>query len=257
VYDLTYERGLVPSGIRARAALLQRRACAEAADGFVFISGTTRDEFRACYPRKAETASVVAWLGRDPELDVAPSELVSPHDRPYLIHVGHRAGYKNFENALAGYATSTLPANGVDLICVGPEFSPDEHAAIAALGMEKHVSWRAAPTRQTLGTWLRSSVALVYVSTCEGFGLPLVEAMQCQTAIIAADASCLPEVGGDVPLYVDPLDPASIADAMERVLDPAVRQSSVEAGARRAGEFTWERCGQRHIELYRRLGIDH
>lgn len=96
------------------------------------------------------------------------------------------------------------------------------------------------------------SVALVYPSWYEGFGLPVVEAMACGTAVVTSDRGSLAEVAGDAALLVPPDSPEAIADAMRMLLDdPVRRRDLVESGLRRARRFTWEAAALSHLNLYR------
>jgi glycosyltransferase involved in cell wall biosynthesis len=100
---------------------------------------------------------------------------------------------------------------------------------------------------------LYQSAAVVCVpSTHEGFGLPLLEAMASGAPVVAARASSLPEVGGDVALYAEPGDPRSFAEAIDRLLvDTADADRRRQAGVRRAADFTWERTASTVLELLR------
>ncbi len=93
---------------------------------------------------------------------------------------------------------------------------------------------------------LGGAIALVYPSRYEGFGLPVVEAMATGTPVIASDVSSLPEVTDGAALLVDPDDPATIADALERALDDdELRAKLREAGLARAAHFTWDETARR------------
>ncbi|MCP4642291.1 MAG: glycosyltransferase family 4 protein [bacterium] len=86
---------------------------------------------------------------------------------------------------------------------------------------------------------------LALVSLWEGFGLPVLEAMACGTAVVTSNCSSLPEVAGDAAVLVDPYDVDAIAAGLERVLtDDASRDMMERAGQTRAREFTWERTAR-------------
>ena len=96
------------------------------------------------------------------------------------------------------------------------------------------------------------AVALVLPSFYEGFGFPALEAMQCGVPTIVADRASLPEVVGDAGLLVDPEDPASIADAFERILiDAPLRATLRQAGLDRAERFTWRKTAEITAQVYR------
>ena len=92
--------------------------------------------------------------------------------------------------------------------------------------------------------------AFVFPSLYEGFGIPLLEAMACGTAVIAADNSSLPEVGGDAPCYFKAEDVGALVECLERVItDGALREEMVRKGLSRAQGFSWERCAVRTLEI--------
>jgi glycosyltransferase involved in cell wall biosynthesis len=103
-------------------------------------------------------------------------------------------------------------------------------------------------------------VALYHLADCyvapslyEGFGLTPLEAMACGAPVVAAEASCTPEVVGDAALLVAPDDVAGFAAAMQRVLtDADLARDLRERGVRRAAQFTWERTATATSAVYQR-----
>lgn len=94
--------------------------------------------------------------------------------------------------------------------------------------------------------------ALLYPSLYEGFGLPLVEAMQCGVPVVAANASCLPEVLGGVGVLVDPHDASHLANAMQELLDdPRTCERLGALALVRSREFSWQRCAEQTLAVYR------
>jgi glycosyltransferase involved in cell wall biosynthesis len=92
----------------------------------------------------------------------------------------------------------------------------------------------------------------VYPSFYEGFGIPPLEAMCCETAVIAARTSSIPEVVGDGGLLVDPRDLEELGDAMLRVYrDSGLRERLVEKGRQRAKLFSWDRTARETFNVYK------
>lgn len=87
-----------------------------------------------------------------------------------------------------------------------------------------------------------AAFALTYISYFEGFGIPIIESMQCDVPVIASNVTSMPEVAGDAALLVDPFSVDSIAGAMVRMLkDEKLRQSLLEKSSLRKDLFTWDR----------------
>jgi len=92
----------------------------------------------------------------------------------------------------------------------------------------------------------------VYPSFYEGFGLPPLEAMACGCPVVVSRAASLPEVCGDAAVYVNPLDPESIADGIQKAaMDEPLRKSLRSSGLKRSEEFSWEKTAARHLEIFK------
>ena len=101
---------------------------------------------------------------------------------------------------------------------------------------------------------MAGALGLVYVSIFEGFGIPLLEAMSASCPVICSNVSSMPEVAGDAAEYFDPHDVESMRFAIERVAyDEQHRDALIERGRIRCREFSWERCADETIAVYRRL----
>jgi glycosyltransferase involved in cell wall biosynthesis len=98
-----------------------------------------------------------------------------------------------------------------------------------------------------------TATTLVLPSLSEGFGLPILEAMQRGLPVACSDAAALPEVAGGAALLFDPRDAGSIRAALERVLhDDELRARLRAAGRTRAAQLTWDRTARATLAAYRR-----
>ncbi len=90
---------------------------------------------------------------------------------------------------------------------------------------------------------------LVFVSTYEGFGLPILEAMACGTPVISSACASMPEVVGEAGIIVDPYDTEKIADAMERLTLDEIRSEYREKGFERVKEFSWKKAARATLKV--------
>jgi glycosyltransferase involved in cell wall biosynthesis len=96
--------------------------------------------------------------------------------------------------------------------------------------------------------------ALVFPTLYEGFGFPILEAMRCGCPVITCRNSSVPEVAGEAALYVDAEDVDGIADSVRRVLkDKGLREMLVARGREQAQRFSWDRCAEMTLAVYRDL----
>jgi glycosyltransferase involved in cell wall biosynthesis len=123
---------------------------------------------------------------------------------------------------------------------------------IKALGLENRVEWLAKLPAEEMPNLIASADLVVYPSLHEGFGFPALEAMAAGTPVLASNAACLPEVLGDGALMVDPNDVHAFIKAAEALLEPqGVRSTMIGKGRARAAQFTWRRCAELTVQVYR------
>ncbi len=109
-----------------------------------------------------------------------------------------------------------------------------------------------------LGDWYSKAMVFAFPSLDEGFGMPLLEAMAANAAIMTSNRSALPEVAGEAALLVDPENTESIAHALRRLTtDADLRDQLTQHGARRIHEFSWEKAVAQTWDVYRELGCTH
>jgi len=254
VHDLIYEFGYAGVGAGARFNLIERRKCYFAADALVCVSNSTRDDLLKVYPALASRHIEVIPHGLpDALVECARNQRVRntpmQQRRPYLLYVGGRQSYKGFAVALEGFSRSGRHREGFDLLCTGSPFNPEELKAIDQWGLRTHVKSCGRVDRAALYLLYEGATALVYTSTYEGFGLPVIEAMALGCQVIACDVSSIPEVAGDCAILVPPGDPEAIARAILDI-DSASTKDRINRGYAQAMRFSWDRSAESHEQIY-------
>ncbi|MDB6168321.1 MAG: glycosyl transferase group 1 [Verrucomicrobia bacterium] len=184
-----------------------------------------------------------AVQGRLPDVD-APLPDGAPHD-PFFFYPANFWPHKNHEALLVAYRLYAQAAGSRawPLVFTG---HPDERMAQLremsdGLGLAERVAFLGHVTDEALVALWKRAGALVFPSLCEGFGMPLLEAMRFGVPIIAATASALPEVAGDAALLVDARDPQALAETMRRVaIRTDVKDALVARGHARLSAFSLE-----------------
>ncbi|MCF8277286.1 MAG: glycosyltransferase family 4 protein [Flavobacteriales bacterium] len=164
---------------------------------------------------------------------------------PYFIYVGAIHARKNIERMLAAYEefrnTLTEPHR---FVIVGNRkwWTPSMQATLDGMQFKDELIFTGRIPEEQLNQLMGAALANVYVSTFEGFGIPIVEAFQSNVPVITSNVTSMPEIAGDAALLVDPFQSSEIAEAMVRIASSeTLRQSLVQKGQERANAFTWNR----------------
>jgi glycosyltransferase involved in cell wall biosynthesis len=222
-------------------------------DGLICVSEHTRRDLIEVLGQPAAKVRVVHH--GNSLSGVTPGARPGGVDGPYLLFVGARHAYKNFGVLLRAYAASPRLRADCRVVCFGGgPLSGEEQSLAASLGVGHRVHVVPPGTDQALAGAYAHAAALVYPSTYEGFGLPLLEAMSQGCPVVASRATCLPEVGGDAALYFDPADPDDLRGQIESVVyDDALAADLRRRGRARDAQFSWERCARETVDFYRTL----
>ncbi|MBB1073982.1 glycosyltransferase family 4 protein [Rhodoferax sp. 4810] len=258
VFDLIHERYPHLFPWYDRVLIAKRHAIARATH-IICISDVTRRDLLTYYPRNPDDVTVI-HLGVDPApprsipFSQLPPQLLKHISRPFFLFVGERGGYKNFAEFIRAFAASHPLKHDLQIICGGGgAFSPDEQRQLQQLGVAKFVK-QFNGDDALLHMLYAHATALIYPSWYEGFGLPLLEAMQHGCPVIASNAAALPEVAGAAAWLISPHDTEAWTAALETVAQSeAVRTQLRTAGFARVAEFSWDCCAAATLKQYRQL----
>jgi glycosyltransferase involved in cell wall biosynthesis len=173
---------------------------------------------------------------------------------PYLLYVGNLKRHKNISSLLKAFALlrerRDIPQR---LLILGDDAQGKGELAgeCARLGITARTDFVPYAERELLPKVYAAADMLVMPSRCEGFGLPVLEAMACGSPVVCSRAASLPEVGGEAVMYFDPRSPEDLANAIELVLGwQELRESMRTKGLMRAARFTWQESIEKHIAVY-------
>lgn len=246
--------GYFPEWKRVMQRFLARHAAHDAS--FVF----TNSEFGRHEVGSYTGASSERILAVTPGCPRAQSRAVAPaalarhygFEAPYVFMLGGSSKHKNYDSAARAFAgmkrQTGLPHH---LVLAGPRGNglKDILRAVRDTGAEHYVHLLGyVPSAHLLGLYQGAELFFM-PSLYEGFGFPVLEAMDSGVPVLAARSGSLPEVGGDAVLYCDGNSVDAMADAIGSVLsDAALRAELASRGRLRARRFTWESTARQVLE---------
>lgn len=177
--------------------------------------------------------------------------------KDFFLFIGTLQPRKNILRIIEAYEQLPLEIKNKNaLIIVGQNgWETDELLSkIKQLESAGHGKWLDYVEDTEVLALLQSSIALVYPSLYEGFGLPIIEAFASQCPVISSNTTSIPEVAGDAALLVNPLLIDEISHAMQLLAtDIHLREILVEKGIAQVKQFTWEKSIQKHLEIFEKV----
>jgi glycosyltransferase involved in cell wall biosynthesis len=174
--------------------------------------------------------------------------------KPYLLFVGGRGAYKNFDFFIESVADILYKNEELQVICAGSlPFSPREKKLLEKMNLTNKVHY-VKGNDTILKNLYKNAQAFVFPSLYEGFGLPILEAFSSGCPVILSNASSFPEIGGDAAMYFEPYNRESIVRAVEKVLfNERYREELIKKGSERSKLFSWEKTASSTKKVYKTL----
>lgn len=232
-----------------------RRAVKDA-DALIAISEHTKQDLMRLM-NVPEDRIFVTPLAADPRFaPQADQSALARHgiDAPYALYVGRLESHKNIGLLLRAFAA--LNHTEAKLVLVGTKgWLYDEMiTTLKQLELEERVVVAGFVADEDLPALYTHAHAFVYPSRYEGFGLPVLEAMQCGAPVITTNVSSLPEVAGDAAILVSPDDVEGLTQALGRLFsEPNLRAEMRGRGLAQAARFSWQKTAQMTADVYRRV----
>ncbi|MBC7945272.1 MAG: glycosyltransferase family 4 protein [Burkholderiales bacterium] len=166
----------------------------------------------------------------------------------YFVFVGSLHPRKNINGLVQAFDRfKSASGSALKLLIVGANYWSDA-ASEAGFGRLQHkidVIFTGRLAQQELFSVFASALAMTYVPYFEGFGIPLLEAMNCDVPVVTSNVTSMPEIAGDAAIFVDPNSVEAIAAAMQRLAsDPQLRATLIAKGRIRTEQFSWDRSAR-------------
>lgn len=255
VYDLTNEKFNDHSPLTEKVLAWKKELISRAAHIIAISENTRKDviDYYQVAPGKVTTVYLSGGFEKEllqapagPEMEKVPAE--------YILFVGSRVGYKNY-NAFVKELAPILKEQQLSLVTAGGgPLSTAEQQLISELGISNQVYSIPHASDRLLVQLYKKARVFVFPSLYEGFGLPVLEAMQCGCPTLLSNNSSLPEVGGGAACYFDPFKEGDLRVQLAQLLtDPARIALLKQEEAAQLARFSWEHTAAGHIEVYKKM----
>jgi glycosyltransferase involved in cell wall biosynthesis len=249
--DTIYMRTLIPQSVRRAATV------------FAVSEHTKKDIIRStnCEPKKITVTYEAADKIYRPVSDASHlSQVKQKYNLPddFILYVGSLSPRKNIVRLLEAFSRirTNIPHN---LVLTGSKSWKDSavYQTMCSLNLTDRITQLGYVEHEDMPALYNLAGAYIYPSLYEGFGLPVLEAMQCGCPVVASNATSIPEVAGDAAVPVNPLDTTAIADAVYRVLtDNKLREELINSGFQQAEKFSWDRCANTMLKTIRNSTVE-
>lgn len=244
VHDMIHEKY-----IKDDLETINNKKCLiEKADKIIAISENTKRDILDLYDINPNKIEVIYWANSLKEI----RKISTP--KKYLLYVGSRGGYKNFENFLKAVSSILNKDLALHLICTGGnQFNDEEVKIIKESNIEERIH-QLNVTDDELAYVYQNAIAFIYPSKYEGFGIPILEAFYCKCPVILSNTSCFPEIAKDAAVYFDPENIEDMKNKITSVIyNNELRKELINKGVERNKDFSWEKTISEYDKVYRSL----
>jgi glycosyltransferase involved in cell wall biosynthesis len=232
-----------------------------AADAVIAVSEHTRRDAIRTYGVEESKIRVI-YEGVDRRFKQQPADAIVAVRRRYglpdtfLLTVGTIEPRKNLTSLLHAYHALRNEGAEFGLVIVGKKgwLYADFFQTLDELGLEGDVVLPGFVPDEDLPAVYSAADLFVFPSLYEGFGLPVLEALACGTAVVASNAASLPEVSGEAAIMVDPNNQGDLVCAVREVMgDARLRRDLRSRGPQQAAKFSWQKAARDTLALYTSL----
>ena len=223
----------------------------------VCVSNSTKSDLLKYYKIKEDKISVIYHGSIEADKQNITHTLKKVQiNQPFFLYVGSRKRYKNFFTLINAFLKNEKIYNNFNIVCFGGGKILNSEKKILnekKFDLKKIINFPGHDD-ELLYSLYKNAEALIYPSSYEGFGMPILESMSIGCPVISSNSSSLPEVYGDGALSFDPTSSEELSNCIYKIADePGARSQFIEKGKLQAQKFTWENCSKQTLGVYQKL----
>lgn len=256
IFDFTYE--YYEKGIRRFIHSLQKKISINNADGIICISNNTKRDLLKFYPQINKKKVTTIYLGvensfykiRNLKKIIKANEFKKIYKKNVILYIGERKkSYKNFH--LAVDVVSSLKE--FTLVAVGGNTITKKEEILVNKKLDKRFHHFVNVSEAKLNRLYNIAFCLLYPSSYEGFGLPVVEAMSAGCPVISSNKSSIKEIAKDSALLVNKINKQNFIDAIKYLDNPKIRKKFIKRGLKLSKKFKWKTCAELTQKFYKKI----
>jgi glycosyltransferase involved in cell wall biosynthesis len=227
-----------------------KKKCINESNGIICVSQSTKNDLLNMYHIDEKHVKVIYHGISINNYETTPRII----EEPYILYVGQRWGYKNFNLLLTAYNHIDKLKNNFKIVCFGGgKFNLSEKLYIIENDLSDKVIYLDGGD-SVLASLYKNAELFVYTSFYEGFGFPPLEAMKCGCPVLSSKAGSVIEIAGEACLYFDPFNKDELIHKLQMLLeDSGLRNDLINRGNSRCKSFTWDRCVEEHLSFYKEI----
>jgi len=175
--------------------------------------------------------------------------------KPFILYVGNNRPHKNIQRLMNAFNLFLQKQPDFQLVLAGNHmdrfFNAMEYAK--QMGFEDKVKKFNNVTNTMLAELYKNASLVFYPSISEGFGFPILESWFFRTPIVTSNTSCIPEIGMDAVMYIDPFDLENMVQGLEKTIKEEVSNDLIEKGKERLKTFSWNSSAKQHLEVFEKV----
>ncbi|WP_028845360.1 glycosyltransferase family 4 protein [Thermodesulfovibrio thiophilus] len=248
VYDMIHEKFSEMFSERDKTSE-HKRLLVKKATKIIAISESTKKDLIELFGTDASKIEVV-YLGNSLFIDADMKVTISIPEK-YILFVGSRGGYKNFDRFIKGVAPLLKNDKELNIVCVGGgKFKSEENELFNILKISNQIIQKDLDD-ESLSFFYKNALVFVFPSLYEGFGIPVLEAFACKCPLVCSNTSSLPEIAGNGAIYFDPYNEESIKNAIDSILkDEELRNILISKGTEQLKKFSWRKTALQTKKIY-------
>ncbi|RKX65348.1 MAG: hypothetical protein DRP41_03265 [Thermodesulfobacteriota bacterium] len=218
------------------------RHAVKRANHIIAVSHYSKNSLKKMFPRLKEVSVIYPGI---PKLDYNSATYIDIDiPTPYILYVGNKRGHKNYNRVIEAYKVLRNRLSNYHLVLLGIEGKASNKITFLKNISEKEKAYL-----------YNNAALLVFPSLNEGFGLPVLEAMQFGIPVITSNLSSLPEVAGNAAYFVNPFRVDEISEGMYKTLtNEILRRQLASRGIQRSKFFCWEKAAKKYLKIFQDYG---